>query len=121
MRSFEPEAGRRSIRLKGYDYAQPGAYFITICARGRECLFGEVVDGEMRLNRFGEIVREEWLKTAVMRPGIEIDEFAVMPNHIHGIVIIHEKCRARCIVPLPRTNTPPRNDSGNQHQTRCPP
>ena len=81
---------RRSIRLKGYDYTRPGAYFVTICAHNRECLFGEVVDGEMVLNEYGEIVREEWFRTAQVRPYVELfeDEFVVMPNHIHGIVWI---------------------------------
>ncbi len=84
---------RRSIRLKGYDYAQPGAYFVTICTHQRECLFGEIVgaDGirpEMRLNELGEIVRDEWLKTPALRPNVELGAWVVMPNHIHGIVII---------------------------------
>ena len=81
---------RRSIRLKGYDYTQPGAYFVTICTHGRAMLFGRVVDGEMALNAYGEIVREEWFRTAQVRPYVELfpDEFVVMPNHIHGIVWI---------------------------------
>ena len=81
---------RRSIRLKGYDYTQAGAYFVTIVTHDRECLFGEVVDGQMRLNPFGEIVREEWFRTAVVRPYVMLapDEFVVMPNHIHGIIWI---------------------------------
>ncbi|HOK46119.1 MAG TPA: hypothetical protein PLK67_09320 [Bryobacteraceae bacterium] len=81
---------RRSIRLKTYDYTQPGAYFITICTRERVSLFGTVVDGEMRLNARGEIVCEEWFKTAQIRPYVQLqeDEFVVMPNHVHGIVWI---------------------------------
>ena len=81
---------RRSIRLKGYDYTQPGAYFVTICTHGRAMLFGRVVDGEMALNAYGEIVREEWFRTVQVRPYMELfpDEFVVMPNHIHGIVWI---------------------------------
>ncbi len=83
---------RRSIRLAGYDYAQAGAYFVTICTRNRECLFGDVVDGEMRLNQYGAIVRDEWFGSAAIRREIELfdDEFVVMPNHIHGIVWIVE-------------------------------
>jgi len=95
---------RRSIRLKDYDYSQAGAYFITICAHNRQKLFGEIENGEMRLNEFGEIVQEEWLKTPAMRPNIEIDEFVIMPNHFHGILIINTHdvttVGARCIVPL---------------------
>jgi putative transposase len=82
---------RRSIRLKGYDYTQAGAYFITICTHGRECLFGEVVDGEMRLNTLGEIVHRTWsdLPNHVVR--IVLDEFVVMPNHIHGIIMVGDQ------------------------------
>jgi REP element-mobilizing transposase RayT len=81
---------RRSIRLKGYDYTQPGAYFVTLCTWNRECLFGQVVDGEMRLNNYERSVREEWFRSAEIRRGIELrpNEFIVMPNHIHGIVWI---------------------------------
>ncbi len=81
---------RRSVRLKGYDYAQPGAYFVTICTQNRECLFGENVAGKMRLNALWEIVRGEWFRSAEIRAEIELhpDEFVVMPNHIHGIVWI---------------------------------
>ena len=88
---FNPDIHHRHcIRLKGYDYAQPGAYFITICTQGRECLFGQVVDGEIRLNALGIIVGEEWLRTAKVRPNVVLheDEFIVMPNHIHGIIWI---------------------------------
>jgi REP element-mobilizing transposase RayT len=79
---------RRSIRLPGYDYAQPGAYFVTIVAAGRQCLFGDVVEQEMRLSRFGEIVRDEWLRTPEIRQETELGAFVVMPNHFHGIVVI---------------------------------
>ena len=79
---------RRSIRLKGYDYSQAGAYFVTICVHDRECLFGEIVDGEMRLNDFGRIVSAEWIRSGELRSEIEIGEYVVMPNHFHGIVII---------------------------------
>jgi len=81
---------RRSIRLKEYDYIQPGAYFITICTHDRAGLFGEIVEGEMRLNEYGQIVRDEWFHTAVVRPCVVLypDEFVVMPNHVHGIIWI---------------------------------
>ena len=81
---------RKRLRLPGYDYTQPGAYFVTICTHGRKMLFGQVVDGEMVLNPLGEIVREEWFRSAKIRAEIELfpDEFVVMPNHIHGIVWI---------------------------------
>jgi REP element-mobilizing transposase RayT len=79
---------RRSIRLKGYDYAQPGAYFITICTQDRAYLFGEVVDGEMRLNEYGKVVEFTWHDLVNHVSGIALDAFVVMPNHVHGIVII---------------------------------
>jgi putative transposase len=82
---------RHSIRLKGYDYSQAGAYFVTICTQDRICLFGEVLDGEMRLNVLGEIVHRTWndLPNHVVR--IVLDEFVVMPNHIHGIIMIGDQ------------------------------
>jgi len=79
---------RRSIRVAGYDYASPGAYFITICAQDHECMFGEVVGGEVSLNAYGEIAREEWQRSTSVRPELEIDAYVVMPNHLHGIVRI---------------------------------
>jgi REP element-mobilizing transposase RayT len=79
---------RRSPRLKGYDYSQNGAYFVTICTQNRELLFGEIVGGEMQLNSIGEIAQIEWLQTAVVRSNIELDAFVVMPNHVHGIILI---------------------------------
>jgi REP element-mobilizing transposase RayT len=79
---------RKSIRLKEYDYSQPGEYFITICSYEHECLFGEIVGEEIRLNENGKIVQEEWEKTAIIRKEIELDEYIVMPNHFHGIVVI---------------------------------
>lgn len=81
---------RRSIRLRGYDYTQPGAYFVTIMTYNGDHRFGKVVDGVMELDALGEIVREEWFKTALVRPYVRLyeDEFVVMPNHIHSIVWI---------------------------------
>jgi REP element-mobilizing transposase RayT len=81
---------RRSIRLCGYDYAQAGAYFVTIVTQGRECLFGQVVGGEMRLNDAGRMMWDEWKALGQRFPSVELDEFVVMPNHIHGIVRIVE-------------------------------
>ena len=80
---------RRSIRLKGYDYSRAGAYFITICTHGRECILGDLVDGEMRLNEYGDIARGEWLNLPNRYPDIELDAVVIMPNHIHAIIAIH--------------------------------
>lgn len=79
---------RRSIRRRDCDYAPQGVYFVTICTHARACWFGAVVDGEMVLNAMGRIVAEEWQSTAVLRPTVELDAFVVMPNHVHGIVVI---------------------------------
>ena len=79
---------RRSIRLKGYDYSKPGAYFITICTHQRKRLFGEVVDGQMQLNNLGNIARSHWCRLEKHHAHIRLDEFVVMPDHFHGIVII---------------------------------
>jgi len=81
---------RRSLCLKDYDYSQEGAYFVTICTNRHNCLFGEIVDSAMMLNAFGEIVHDEWIRTAIARPNVTIDTFIVMPNHLHGIIIINE-------------------------------
>jgi putative transposase len=78
----------RSIRLRGYDYTQAGAYFVTIVMRDRACLFGEVVNGEIRPNQFGRIVQSTWGELSDHYAGVECDAFMVMPNHFHGIVVI---------------------------------
>jgi REP element-mobilizing transposase RayT len=79
---------RRSIRLKGYDYTQQGAYFVTICTHQRNCLFGEIVDGEIKLNTNGGIAWGSWLSIPRHFKNVELDEFVIMPNHLHGIIII---------------------------------
>jgi REP element-mobilizing transposase RayT len=81
---------RRSIRLKDYDYSQVGMYFLTIVSHERELLFGQVVDNVMQLNGSGEIMRAEWLRTPEVRPNVILDAFVVMPNHVHGIIIISD-------------------------------
>ena len=77
-----------STRLSNWDYAKPAWYFITICTKDHRTYFGEIGDGPVRLSAIGRIVVDEWQKTADIRPYVELDEFVVMPNHIHGIVII---------------------------------
>jgi REP element-mobilizing transposase RayT len=92
---FDPqEHHRRSIRLKGYDYSQAGAYYVTIVTRQRECLFGEIVAGEMKLNNLGKIVQWEWLDLPKRYPFIVLGAFMVMPNHFHGILIFYESVGA---------------------------
>ena len=79
---------RRSIRLDGYDYTWNGAYFVTVCAQNRECLFGEIVSGKMILNDVGQMVEKWWLKLSCKFPKIRTDEYVIMPNHLHGIILI---------------------------------
>ena len=89
MTSYNPEIHhRRSIRLKGYDYSQEGLYFVTVCVHNRECLFGEIENGEMRLNEYGNIVKMVWDNLPQHYSNIALNAFVVMPNHIHGIIEI---------------------------------
>jgi REP element-mobilizing transposase RayT len=87
---------RKTIRLRGYDYGRPGGYFVTACTRDREPLFGEIVSCEqpsgqpLVLNEYGRIVSECWLWLAKQYPCVELDEWIVMPNHLHGILIISD-------------------------------
>ncbi len=80
--------GRRSIRLRDFDYAKAGAYFVTICAQDRACVFGNVVDGRVCLSAAGLMVRRVWDELPRFYAGVGIDAFVVMPNHVHGIVIL---------------------------------
>ena len=82
---------RQSMRLKGYDYSLPGAYFVSIVTENRECLFGDITDNRMKLNGAGEIVEQVWLDLPKHYPMLELDLYVVMPNHIHGILCIIEK------------------------------
>jgi len=91
---FDPKIHhRRSIRLKEYDYSQAGAYFVTIVAWQREVLFGEIVNGEMVLNDFGKIVSKKWQWMETQYEYVELDAWILMPNHLHGILIIHDDGR----------------------------
>ena len=96
---------RRSLRLKEYDYSREGAYFITICTYNRECVLGNVADEEMILNQFGNIVLECWNSLTGCYTNIELDKFAVMPNHVHGIIKIIDNVGAIHELPLQTANT----------------
>ena len=88
---FDPEKHhRQSIRLINYNYSQPGYYFLTICTYKKQCWFGEIKNDQMHLNQIGKIVANEWLNTPKIRPNFQLDEWVIMPNHLHGIVIINE-------------------------------
>ncbi len=89
--SFNPHIHHRhTIRLAGYDYSRAGAYFLTLCAHHHKNIFGTIVDDRIELNACGRIVYDEWLKSVEIRREIELDEFIIMPDHLHGIVIIHD-------------------------------
>jgi REP element-mobilizing transposase RayT len=80
---------RRSTRLNRYDYSQAGAYFVTICTWQKECLFGDIGNNEMTLNEYGTIVANHWDVISDYVANVERDEFVVMPNHVHGIIILN--------------------------------
>ena len=108
-----PSAQKRrknSLRLRGYDYSQPGAYFVTIVTYQREILFGEIVNGEMVLNEIGKIVQTEWERTPQIRREVDLGAYMIMPNHFHAIVIFNEYATvvgATGRSPLQRSNQPP--------------
>lgn len=89
---FNPEKHhRRSIRVRGYDYTQAGAYSVTLCTYQRQCLFGEITNGTMHLNLSGQFVQACWNNLPNHFASVQLDAYVVMPNHIHGIIIIIEK------------------------------
>lgn len=89
--TYNPEIyHRRSVRLKGYDYSQAGAYFVTICTQNRRCMFGDIADGQMALNDAGWMVQAVWDELPNHYADVELDSFIVMPNHVHGIVVLRD-------------------------------
>ena len=116
---------RRPTRLPHFDYSQQGAYFVTICTRNRACLFGEVVDGEMQLNDVGEVAHAIWERIPTHVPLVETDAWVVMPNHVHGVIVIARSdtavspntrtsptAGATHASPLPRPSGPPKRSLG---------
>jgi putative transposase len=81
---------RKTNRLKGYDYSKGGAYFVTICVNNRTEYFGKIVNEKIVLNKFGEIVEKQWLWLSEQYDYVILDEYKVMPNHFHGIIIVVE-------------------------------
>ena len=79
---------RKSIRLPGFDYSQPGAYFITVCTRNRACILGDVTEGKLRLSAAGRLAQAVWEELPQHYPHVQLDAWTVMPNHVHGIVIL---------------------------------
>jgi len=96
MKRYNPNIHhRRSIRLKGYDYSQAGLYFITLCVQDRQNIFGNIKDGKLQLNIFGEIVKQEWIKTEEIRENCSVGEFIIMPNHFHAIISIDYQLKSQ--------------------------
>jgi len=115
---FDPQKHhRRSIRLKDYDYSQAGGYYVTIVVQGRECLFGEIVKREMFLNDFGKIADECWRSIPDHFPFVELGAYVVMPNHVHGIIVITDNGRGAAL--LRPYNHPDIND--NPHKINVKP
>ena len=117
MMKYDPKIHhRKSIRLKNYDYSQTGLYFITICTQNRLHLFGEIVDDAMVLNDAGAMIENEWIKLSQRFNDIEIQQYVVMPNHIHGII---NRRGEPCVRPNIRPNAcanKPITDETNQMQ-----
>lgn len=105
---------RRSIRLRDFNYSTAGAYFVTICAWNRECLFGEIVDGAALLNCFGDVVHEEWLRSEVVREIVSLDAFVIMPNHFHGIILLSDGICLTTGNPLKKGDPPGRPYDDNR-------
>ena len=116
--TYNPEIHhRQSTRLKGYDYSQPSTYFVTVCTWNRKYLFGEIVDGKMLLNESGEMVMKCWNAIPEHFMNVGCNEFVVMPNHIHGIIII--TCRGEVSSPFsgivaPNLKTESRTKKGGE-------
>jgi len=116
---FDPQKHhRKSIRLQGYDYSQAGAYYVTIVTYQRDCLFGEVVNKEMILDNFGKIADECWRAIPKHFSNVELGAHVIMPNHAHGIIVIHNDESAshavaaqhvgatQCVAPTPTITRP---------------
>ena len=116
---FDPQKHhRKSIRLQGYDYSQAGAYYVTIVTYQRDCLFGEIVDGEMHINAYGEIVQKWWDEIPIHFPNVELGAFVIMPNHVHGIIFITTERRGEVLSPRdnPNDNNLDENVDGTNQQ-----
>lgn len=93
MNKFRNKYRVESARLNVWDYSNLWWYYVTINTREHIEYFGEVVNEKMELNELGRIVNDEWLKTKLIRKNVELDYYVIMPNHIHGIIILTEKER----------------------------
>src|SRR5919109_4323497 len=85
-----------TTRLKEWDYSSNGYYFVTICTKDRECVFGNIIDGKMELLEIGEIAKQYWLEIPKHFQNVKLDKFVIMPNHVHAIVIIENDKNKNC-------------------------
>ena len=92
---------RKQLRLSQYDYSQNGCYYITICSYQRECIFGEVINSKMVLNDLGKLIETYWRNLPKRFPNISVTPYIVMPNHLHGIIIIDQTAALGCGKPHP--------------------
>ena len=100
---FDPKLHHRhSVRLKGWDYREAGRYVVTVCTHEKSCLFSQIKEGKIELTELGKIVHDEWTNAARIRADVRLDEFIIMPNHLHGILILRED---------------PKKRSGGEHST----
>ncbi|MEM9162897.1 MAG: transposase [Cyanobacteria bacterium P01_F01_bin.4] len=107
---FDPDKHyRRSIRLKGYDYASPGTYFVTICLQHRTCLLGNIINHQMQLNDAGQMVHDSWMALPWRFPQIILDAFVVMPNHFHGLITLQNLVGVPLVDTLDRLRNCPIN------------
>jgi len=112
---FDPQKHhRRSIRLQGYDYSSEGAYYVTIVTYQRDCLLGEIINKEMFLSDFGKIADECWRAISEHFPFVELGAYVIMPNHVHGIIIITDNGRGT-------TMLRPYDDNPNPHKINVKP
>ncbi len=92
---FNPDKHhRRSVRLRGYDYSRPGAYFVTVCSYGKQAIYGEILGNDVCLSDLGEIVNSSWLRIPKHFPSVKLDEFVIMPDHIHAVLMLTEPANA---------------------------
>lgn len=107
---FDPQKHhRKSIRLQGYDYSQEGAYYVTIVTYHRDCLFGEIINKQMVQNNLGKIAEECWRAIPEHFPFVELGEYVIMPNHVHGIIVIHNDHgvgATQCVAPTTTITRP---------------
>jgi putative transposase len=111
--AYDPQKHhRRSIRLKGYDYTRPGAYFVTICTHDRSNVLGEIVNGKMQLSPIGQVAHDFWGWVSDHFSNVEVTPFIVMPNHVHAIITIYEHSRTGVVSSPPEGDTAPEGGRG---------